>query len=83
MHRFSAAADLWVVKFTGMVEDGRRSAGSLDTYRRHLKNHVLPAIGEVRLGELTTPLVDKVIARIKKDVDHQRLRAVGASLRAS
>ena len=67
-NRFSEAADLWVVKFTAMVEDGRRSPGSLDTYGRHLKNHVLPAIGEVRLGELTTPLIDKVIERIKKDV---------------
>jgi integrase len=55
-------------KFAGMVDDGRRSAGSLDTYRRHLDSHVLPAIGEIRLGELTTPLVDKVIGKIKKDV---------------
>jgi integrase len=68
MHRFSEAAALWLDKFTGMVEDGRRSAGSLDTYRGHLDNHVLPAIGQVRLGELTTPLVDKVLGRIKKDV---------------
>jgi hypothetical protein len=67
-HRFSEAAALWLVKFSVMVEDGRRSAGSLDTYRRHLDNHVLPAIGQVRLGELTTPLVDKVIGRIKTEV---------------
>jgi hypothetical protein len=57
-----------MVKFTAMVDDGRRSAGSLDTYRRHLDSHVLPAIGEVRLGELTTPLVDKVTGKIKTDV---------------
>lgn len=68
MHRFSEAAALWMAKFAGMVEEGRRSAGSLDTYRRHLDNHVLPALGQVRLGELTTPLVDKVIDKIKKDV---------------
>ncbi len=51
-----------------MVADGRRSPGTVDTYRRQLKNHVLPAMGEVRLGEATTPLVDKVIASIKKKV---------------
>ena len=68
MHRLSEATVLWLEKFTVMVEDGRRSAGSLDTYRGHLDNHVLPAIGQVRLGELTTPLVDKVLGRIKKDV---------------
>jgi integrase len=67
-HRFSEAAALWMEKFAGMVDDGRRSAGSLDTYRRHLDSHVLPAIGEIRLGELTTPLIDKVIGKIKKDV---------------
>ncbi|MBB5790762.1 site-specific integrase [Jiangella mangrovi] len=66
MHRFSAAADLWMARFKGMVEDGRRSAGSLDTYERQMR-HVLPALGEVRLGEVKTPLVDKVIAAIKTD----------------
>ncbi|MET9268080.1 helix-turn-helix domain-containing protein [Kribbella sp. NPDC003557] len=33
-----------------------------------LDNHVIPALGEVRLGELTTPLLDKVIAKIKTEV---------------
>jgi integrase len=51
-----------------MVEDGRRSPGPVDTYRRQLRNHVLPAMGEVRLGEATTALVDKVIASIKGKV---------------
>ncbi len=40
----------------------------VDTYRRQLKNHVLPALGQVRLGETSTPLVDKVIDAIKADV---------------
>ena len=67
MHRFSEAAELWMARFAAMVADGRRSAGSLETYRGQLDNHVLPALGEVRLGEATTPLVDKVIAAIKTD----------------
>jgi integrase len=65
LHRFSEAATVWTERFEAMVADGRRSAGSLDTYRRQLDNHVLPALGEVRLGEATTPVVDKVIASIK------------------
>lgn len=68
MSRFTDAADLWMCKVDGMVRDGRRSPGTADTYRRQLKNHVLPAMGEVRLGEATTPLVDKVIASIKSRV---------------
>lgn len=68
MTRFSAAADLWLSKLDDMVLDGRRSPGTVETYRRQLENHLLPALGEVRLGEATTPLVDKVIAVIKADV---------------
>ena len=47
----------------------------MDTYRRQLKNHVLPAMGEVRLGECTTPLVDKVIGAIKADVSPATARS--------
>ena len=73
--RFSVAADLWLKKMDAMVGEGRRSPGTVDTYRRQLKNHVLPAIGEVRLGEATTPLVDKVIAAIKADVSAATARS--------
>jgi hypothetical protein len=53
-----------------MVADGRRSPGTFETYERQLRNHVLPAIGEVRLGEVSTPLVDKVIGAITTVDDH-------------
>src|SRR6266511_186114 len=49
--RFSVAADLWMTRFAVKVDEGARSAGSMGTYRRQLDNHVLPALGEVRLGE--------------------------------
>jgi integrase len=68
MSRFSQAAGLWLSKVEGMAQAGRRSPGTVDTYRRQLKNRVLPALGEVRLGEISTPLVDKVIGAIKADV---------------
>lgn len=68
MSRFSDAANTWLSRVNDMVSEGRRSPSTVDTYRRQLTNHVLPAIGEVRLGEATTPLVDKVIAAIKADV---------------
>jgi integrase len=68
LHRFSDAADLWMEKFRAMVADGKRSPSSLETYERQLRNHVLPALGEVRLGEATTPLVDRVIGAIRRDV---------------
>ena len=68
MSRFSDVAELWFSKIEGMVTEGRRSPATADTYRRQLENHVLPALGAVRLGEATTPMVDKVIGAIKADV---------------
>jgi integrase len=68
MDRFAVAAELWFGRLEEKVRDGKRSPGTVDTYRRQLDNHVLPALGEVRLGELTTPLLDKVIGKIKAEV---------------
>lgn len=45
----------------------RRSPTTLDLYRRQLKNHVLPALGDLRLGEVTTPRVDRVVGAVKKN----------------
>ncbi|MFC0622445.1 tyrosine-type recombinase/integrase [Kribbella deserti] len=66
MHKISYAVELFEKKFADMVADGKRSPTSVDTYHRAIKNHVLPALGEVRLGEATTPRIDAAIAAIKK-----------------
>src|SRR5699024_5053470 len=63
--RFEEAAELWFGKVEDLAREGRRSPGTLETYRRQLDIHVLPAIGQCRLGEATTPLVDKVVGAIK------------------
>lgn len=68
MTRFSAAADEWPERLDDLVQDGRRSSSTADVYRRQLRLHVLPAMGEVRLGEITTPLVDRVLADIKRRI---------------
>jgi integrase len=75
MHRFAVAADLWLERFRDMVVEGLRSPGSLETYERQLRNHVLPALGEVRLGEATTPMVDKVVSSIKESVSPATARS--------
>ncbi|SDP17721.1 Phage integrase family protein [Pedococcus dokdonensis] len=66
--RFSVAAELWFDQINEMVEDGRRSPGTRETYRRKLDSHVLPALADVRLAEISTPLVDSVIQSVKKRV---------------
>ncbi|WP_370615142.1 tyrosine-type recombinase/integrase [Mumia sp. Pv 4-285] len=65
MTKFAVAADVWLQRLDTMVEDGRRSPGTVETYRGQLRNHVLPAMGEVRLGELTTPLVDRCLSSLR------------------
>lgn len=77
MTRFSAASDVWLARLDKMVADGRRSPGTVETYRGQLKNHILPAMGAVRLGEATTPLVDKVIGAIGLTSVLRRPRAAG------
>lgn len=67
-HRFREAVEIWLRKFDELVNDGRRSQGSRETYQRQLDKHILPALGELRLAELTTPVLDKFIGRIKADV---------------
>ena len=64
-HKINHLLDLWERRFEGLVADGTRSPTSLDTYRRALNNHVRPAIGELHIGEATTPRLDHVLADIK------------------
>lgn len=73
--KFSLAAHLWLEKFRQMVKDGKRSAGSLDTYRRHLDRTLLPRLGNLRLGEMNTPLVDKVVCAIRDEVGPSTARS--------
>jgi integrase len=65
MDRVSKAIDLWDQKFAALVAEGHRSPTSLDTYRRAINNHLLPAVGELRIGEANTPRIDRVITEIK------------------
>jgi integrase len=78
--RFSVAADLWLEQLGVRVADGRRSSGTLDTYRRKLDNHILPALGEVRLGEITTALVDSVLQAIKSRVGPPTARSCRSAI---
>jgi hypothetical protein len=60
------AAQLWFAEMESFVDEGRRSPGTLETYRSIYRGHVEPALGAVRLGELTTPIAEQAISAIKK-----------------
>ena len=65
---FSKAADLWMVRLQRLASEGRRSPGTVQTYRGHLDHHVLPAIGSLRLREITTPLLDRFVGEVRDRV---------------
>ncbi|MFB6718904.1 tyrosine-type recombinase/integrase [Kribbella sp. NPDC056345] len=64
MHKIDALIDLWEQKFKQLIELGKRSPTSYDTYERVIRNHIRPAIAELRIGEATTQRLDKVISTI-------------------
>jgi integrase len=64
--KFVKVAELWFADFAQLVESGRRSSGSLDTYRSIYRTHVVSALGALCIREVTTPVVDRVLSAIKK-----------------
>jgi integrase len=64
--RFSKVAELWLAEVEQAVDAGRRSPGTLDVYRSVYRLHVRPALGELRVREITTPVVDRVLAAVKQ-----------------
>lgn len=64
--RFTKVAELWLTEVREAVDAGRRSPGTLDIYASVYRRHVEPALGEMRIREITTPVVDRALAVIKK-----------------
>lgn len=63
--RFEDAAQMWIQKVRTMVDEGRRSPGTLVTYESALTRHVLPAMGQLRIAEVSTPVVDRFIGQVR------------------
>jgi integrase len=56
-----AVAELWFSEIEAAVQSGDRSPGTSQTYRDRLDNQVLPAIGALRIREVTVSRVDAVL----------------------
>lgn len=61
--RVSILADRWYDTLLG-----KRATGTLDVYRRTIKNHVRPALGELRIREVTVPVVDRHLVAVEENV---------------
>lgn len=57
----AAAAEQWYAEIEAGVDGGRLSPGTAAAYRDRLDNQVVPAIGALRLREVTVGRVDKVL----------------------
>ena len=61
--RLSAMAALWLAD----VDDSELAAGSKRPYRFVVHAYVLPGLGELRLGEVTVPAIDRLLASVHAD----------------
>ncbi|MGH3672831.1 MAG: site-specific integrase [Pseudonocardiaceae bacterium] len=59
------AAEAWYLTFTTAVDAGKRSPTTAEQYRCFLDRYLLPAMGQLRLREVTTGRVDAVLQTIK------------------
>ncbi|MGL5819272.1 MAG: site-specific integrase [Phycicoccus sp.] len=64
----TAAAELWFADLEQLERLGERSPGTIETYRRQWQNHVAPALGGVRLVQVTPPVVDRFLVGIHAEV---------------
>ena len=65
---FEEAATIWLARIERLAAMGQRSPGTVETYRRQLEGNVLPHIGGLRLREMTTPRLDRVVLDLHQDV---------------
>lgn len=65
---FEEAAALWLTRIERLAVMGQRSPGTVETYRRQLEGNVLPHIGGLRLRELTTPRLDRIVLDLHQNV---------------
>src|ERR1700730_8557313 len=56
------AADLWIETCAGR----RLERSTIDSYRQHIKFHIRPFIGKIKLSQLTAPLVREFEDRVRR-----------------
>lgn len=63
---FGEVAEDWYREIADLVEGGQRSPSTLGLYRHVLDRHVLPALGELRLGELSPARIDHFLQQKRR-----------------
>lgn len=73
--RFAVAAGEWIEEMAAAVAAGERSPTTESTYRGILARHVLPALGELRLREITTGRVDAMLGAVAKNAGNSTAKS--------
>lgn len=64
--RFEVAVTDYLEEVRALVERGSRSPTTYDAYVTHAEKHVIPAIGVLRLSELTTGRLDAFLTKVHR-----------------
>ena len=64
---FEEASRGWLSMFEGLVARGARSPSTLDEYRYVVARVIVPGIGLLRLGEISTPRLDRFVQAVLVD----------------
>ncbi|MEI7055393.1 tyrosine-type recombinase/integrase [Nocardioides sp. CCNWLW239] len=65
--RFRVAYDGWLESFKAQVEAGKRAESSFELYTGEAERLVIPRLGDLRLGEINTPVVERFVQGVQAD----------------
>lgn len=75
---FDAAVSAWLDDLADLVAMGERSPSTLDHYRHTWRKHVSPALGGLRLAQVTVPVVDRFVVGLHGSVGPATARTARA-----
>ena len=78
--KFVDVARRWMADLERDADQGHRSWGTVDTYRSRLTTVVLPAVGELRVREVTTPVCDRLCRQVRDQHSASSAKTVRAIL---
>ncbi|MEV1114155.1 site-specific integrase [Actinosynnema sp. NPDC049800] len=78
--RFRDVAARWLAELVRDAEREFRSWGTVDTYRNRLEGLVLPAVGDLRMNELSTPILDALCKKVRDNSSASSAKTVRAVL---
>ena len=73
-------ARVWLELFESQVARGTRSPSTLDLYRHVVERHLLPGVGQLRLGEVSTSRLDRFVQSVLEERGYATAKLVRQAL---